>query len=77
MTLYFYIAFAWIVIGIVLNKAGLSPAKQDHARGTLMVIEFHSRERKAENSAAAAVLLSLSTTEHVGNLSKDDNAKFT
>ena len=42
-----------------------------------MAIKFHSRERKAENSAAAVILSSLSTTEHVGNLSKDDDAKFT
>ena len=74
---YFYITFACIVIGIVLYEAGLSPAKQDHAGGTLMAIKFHSRERKAGNLAAAVILSSLTTTEHVGNLSKDDNAKFT
>ena len=42
-----------------------------------MAIEFHIRERKAENLAAAVILSFLSTTEHVGNLSKDDDAKFT
>ena len=42
-----------------------------------MATEFHSRERKAENLTAAVILSSLSTTEHMGNLSKDDDAKFT
>ncbi len=42
-----------------------------------MAIKFHSRERNAENLAAAVILSSLSTTEHVGKLSKDDDAKFT
>ena len=42
-----------------------------------MAIEFHIRERKAENLAAAVILSFLSTTEHVGNLSKDDDANFT
>ena len=77
LTAYFYVAFACIVIGIVLYEAGPSPAEQDHAGGTPMAIEFHSRERKAGNSAAAVVLSSSSTTEHAGNLSKDDDAEFT
>ena len=84
LTAYFYVAFACIVIGIVLYEAGPSPADQDHAGGgggTPMAIEFHSRERKAAGntaaSAAAVVLSSSSTTEHAGNLSKDDDAEFT
>ena len=82
LTTYFYVAFACIVIGIVLYEAGPSPAEQDHAGGggTPMAIEFHSRERKAAGNsvaAAAVVLSSSTTTEHAGNLSKDDDAEFT
>ena len=85
LTTYFYVAFACIVIGIVLYEAGPSPADQDHAGGagggTPSAIEFHSRERRAAGNTAApaavVVLSSSSTTEHAGNLSKDDDAEFT
>ncbi|KAL3822121.1 hypothetical protein ACHAXA_011899 [Cyclostephanos tholiformis] len=73
---YFYVAFACIVIGIVLYEAGPSPAEQNHSVETPMSIEFHSM-KKRERQSDVVPLSSTSSTEHAGNLSKDDDAEFT
>lgn len=73
---YFYVAFACIVVGIVLYEAGPSPAEQHHVPKTPMAIEFHSRKKTARQLDVVP-MSTASITEHAGNLSKNDDAEFT
>jgi hypothetical protein len=74
---YFYVAFACIVVGIVLYEAGPSPAEQHHTPKTPMAIEFHSRKKKKARQSDVAPLSTASITEHAGNLSRNDDVEFT